>query len=317
MKKWLITATVLLLLGIGVIIGVTVAVDMDYTKLSTAEYEKNTVEVTDEFSDISIESDWADIVLVPSEDENCRVVFRQRSDLDYTASVSDNTLVVKEYDKRQWYDRIDYSFSSDIADITVYLPVKQYGKFNATIVSGNVSVPADFSFNGIAIKGTSGEIECKASAAESLQIETDSGCINASGLTSKMLSLSTFSGDIKIADVNCTGCSAKTDSGNMKMNSLNCNNVIAGSFSGDITLKNVIVKGNITAESSSGNVRFDKSDAGEISVKTDSGDISGTLLSEKIFMIQTFSDDVNVPKTTSGGKCEITTLSGDIDIKLA
>ena len=38
------------------------------------------------------------------------------------------------------------------------------------------------------------------------------------------------------------------------------------------------------------------------------------LFSDKIFFASTDTGSVNVPKTTTGGRCEITTDTGDIDI---
>ena len=53
-----------------------------------------------------------------------------------------------------------------------------------------------------------------------------------------------------------------------------------------------------------------------IMVKTSTGNVKGTLLSDKIFVTDTSTGRVSVPKTTSGGKCEITTSTGDIEIEL-
>ena len=81
-------------------------------------------------------------------------------------------------------------------------------------------------------------------------------------------------------------------------------------------MKNVVATGTISIKSDTGDVRFEGSDAIEISVKTDTGDVTGTLLSEKVFITETATGRVNVPKTTSGGKCEITTETGDINISI-
>ena len=83
----------------------------------------------------------------------------------------------------------------------------------------------------------------------------------------------------------------------------------------DISLKNVIATEKISIERSIGDVKFDDCDATEIWVETDTGDVTGNLLSEKIFITETSTGDVNVPKSTKGGKCEITTSTGDIYIK--
>lgn len=81
-------------------------------------------------------------------------------------------------------------------------------------------------------------------------------------------------------------------------------------------MKNVISKEKFSIERSTGDVMFDSCDAAEILVKTDTGDIKGSLLSDKVFITQTDTGSVDVPKTVIGGKCEITTDTGDIRIKI-
>ena len=65
---------------------------------------------------------------------------------------------------------------------------------------------------------------------------------------------------------------------------------------------------------STGDVTFDGADAKSISVKTDTGDVKGSLLSNKVFITKTDTGDINVPSSTTGGKCEITTDTGDINL---
>lgn len=64
-----------------------------------------------------------------------------------------------------------------------------------------------------------------------------------------------------------------------------------------------------------GNVAFDGADAAEISVKTNTGDVTGSLLTGKVFVVQTDTGAVDVPKTAAGGRCEIETDAGDIRIR--
>ena len=74
------------------------------------------------------------------------------------------------------------------------------------------------------------------------------------------------------------------------------------------------VDGRLTIETSTGDVRLDHCDAGQITVKTTTGDVTGSLRTEKEFIAKTSTGDIDVPDTTSGGKCEITTSTGDIRI---
>ena len=72
----------------------------------------------------------------------------------------------------------------------------------------------------------------------------------------------------------------------------------------------------MTLRRSTGDVELNACDAGGLSLKTTTGDVTGTLLSEKVFITDTSTGDVSVPKTTSGGKCEISTTTGDIRIDI-
>ena len=63
-------------------------------------------------------------------------------------------------------------------------------------------------------------------------------------------------------------------------------------------------------------LRCDRSAPAELFVETDTGDVRGSLLTEKTFIVQTDTGSVDVPETTTGGKCEITTDTGDIEIEI-
>ena len=59
------------------------------------------------------------------------------------------------------------------------------------------------------------------------------------------------------------------------------------------------------------------SDAGEIFIKTTTGSVKGSLLSSKIFMARSDVGKITVPRTTTGGICEIETDTGTINITIS
>ena len=79
---------------------------------------------------------------------------------------------------------------------------------------------------------------------------------------------------------------------------------------------NHVIAEKFSTERSTDDVKFDGSDATEIFVKTDTGDITGSLLSGKIFIAQSDTGDVDVPKSVDSGRCEINTDTGDIEITI-
>ena len=63
-------------------------------------------------------------------------------------------------------------------------------------------------------------------------------------------------------------------------------------------------------------MEFNHCDAETICVNTDTGSVTGTLLTDKVFIIETDTGSVNVPKSITGGRCEITTDTGNIRITI-
>lgn len=84
---------------------------------------------------------------------------------------------------------------------------------------------------------------------------------------------------------------------------------------GDVTIGST-VSGLMKITTSTGDVTFDNCDAAEISVKTNTGDVTGTLHTAKVFLVETSTGEVKVPRAQTGGKCEIKTDTGDIEIEI-
>ena len=108
----------------------------------------------------------------------------------------------------------------------------------------------------------------------------------------------------------------KASTGKTNLTDVSCQSIIYNGNTGDIALKNVVAEKAISIETSTGNVSFDQSDAYELIVVTDTGDVTGSLLSAKVFIVHSDTGRVDVPETTSGGKCKITTNTGDISIEI-
>ena len=102
--------------------------------------------------------------------------------------------------------------------------------------------------------------------------------------------------------------------GKTALDNVTCKNLTSGGSTGDILLQKVIAADKISIQRSTGDVKLEGSDAAEIYVKTDTGDVTGSLLTDKVFVTDTDTGRVDVPKTTPGGRCEITTDTGDIRI---
>jgi DUF4097 and DUF4098 domain-containing protein YvlB len=95
-----------------------------------------------------------------------------------------------------------------------------------------------------------------------------------------------------------------------------CKNFRSDGDTGRLYLRNLAAEEKITVKRSTGDVSFEDCDAAELFIETSTGDVEGTLRSDKMFIVRTDTGDVDVPKTMSGGRCEITTDTGDIKIRI-
>ena len=81
-------------------------------------------------------------------------------------------------------------------------------------------------------------------------------------------------------------------------------------------MENVIAEEKFKIETDSGNVKFKDSDASDIFVKTDTGNVTGNLLTDKVIFSESKTGDIDVPKLMADEKCEIITETGNIKITI-
>lgn len=312
-KVWLIIAASFVLVGGIIFGGVMSMLEWDFTKLSTVKYETNNYEITENFNNISIITETSDVVFVPSENQKTSVVCHEQKNMKHSVTVHNGKIVIEVVDTRKWYEYIGINFSTP--KITVYIPQGEYGKLSIKSSTGDVKIPKEFKFENIDISESTGNVTNYASASENIITKTSTGNIRVENVSANTLDLSVSTGGVTVSNVSCEG-DVKIDvsTGKTNLTNIECKNIVSSGNTGAISLKNVIATEKFSIERSTGDVRFEGSDATEISVKTDTGDVTGTLLSEKVFITETSTGRINVPKTTSGGKCEITTATGDINI---
>ncbi len=315
-KIWLIIAASLVLVGGVIWGGVMTMFQWDFTKLSTVKYETNGYEINEDYKNISIVTNTADIVFVPSEDSKTSVVCHEQKHMKHSVAVQDGALVIELDDTRKWYEFIGINFGTP--KITVYIPQGESGALLVKASTGDVEIPKEFKFESIDISESTGNVTSYASASAAIKIKTSTGDIRVENTTAGMLDLSVSTGAITVSNVTCEGdVKIHVSTGKTNMSDIACKSVISSGNTGDISLKNVIAAESFSIQRSTGDVRFDGADAAEIFVETDTGSVTGSLLTEKVFITQTDTGRINVPKTTAGGKCEITTATGDIKIAVS
>lgn len=314
-KLWLIIAVSLIVVGGIIFTGVLGVLNWDFTKLSTVKYQTKTYEIEQSFKNISVKADTTNIDFLQSEDGKIKVVCHEEKKLYHEVSVNGETLEIRRSDNRKWYDYIGINFGS--TKITVYIPKGEYGELSVKNSTGNVNVAKEFTFKGIDIKGSTGRVENYASAREEIKIKLSTGDIITENITASTLELTASTGKINASQVKCQGdIKIKVSTGKSYITDAECQNFISSGSTGSIILEKVIATEKFSINRSTGDVKLDNCDTNEIFIETDTGDVKGTLLSDKVFITNTDTGRVDVPQTATGGRCEITTDTGDIKIEV-
>ena len=294
-KMWLAVAGSLVVIGLIIFVGTMAVNGWDFRKLGTGKYETNTYVISEEFSNISIKTNTADVVFAPSDDGKFKVVCYEENKVKHSVRVENEALTINVVDTRKWYEHIGFNFRSP--RITVYLPEGEYGSLKINESTGDIVLAKDFSFASIDISVSTGDVKCLASSSGDVKIGVSTG-------------------EVKLSGVSCKSFTSKGSTGDISLNNV----VVAEKISierstGDVELDRTRAS-KIFIETDTGDVELERSDAGEISIETDTGDVEGTLLSDKVFITETDTGRVNVPSSVTGGRCEITTDTGDIRISI-
>ncbi len=315
-KIWLVIATSLVLVGCVIFGGLMTMLKWDFSKLSTKKFEMNTYEINEEFNNLSIKTDTSDIVFALSDDGKCRIECYEEKKTKHSVTVHENTLVIYMIDERSWYDYIGINFTSP--KITVYLPKSEYISLLIKESTADIEIPKDFKFVDVDVSLSTGDVKCFASATDLIKIKATTGDIQVENISAGALDISASTGDVTVSNVICEAdVKIGVSTGKINITDTKCKNLISSGNTGDVYLENVIAKEKFSLTRSTGDVKLKGANATEIFIKTDTGDVIGTLLADKVFIVQTDTGSVDVPKTLTGGRCEITTDTGDIKIEIA
>lgn len=296
-KIWLIIAGILVVLG-----PVMIACSLSFGGLRfyTEEFEAPVIEeLGSTFDQIAVRTDITRVRLATADEGQCRIESIGTKNITHTVQAEDGTLVVRSSDNRTWYERLFANpFVFRVPKITVYLPEETYRSLKVETHTGDVSVGGGLTFDNITVSGDTADFGCEAGVTNSLNIRLSTGNVRLTSPVTGSADITTSTGEISVEGLRSPG------------------NIFLSSDTGDISLADTIAGKTMRIESHTGDVRLDGCDADEIFIKTSTGDVEGTLLSEKTFIAESSTGEIHVPESRTGGRCEIKTSTGDIRIGL-
>ena len=306
-KTALIIVLIILVIG-GGLIGLGIAKEINAPKIT------NTHNIDEEFHNFVLDSSTADIEFKISEDSLNKVVCVENEKHNHTVKVEDDVLYINEIKDRKWYDFFDFVLN---LKITIYLTNTDYGRLNIKSSTGSILIPDTFSFTSANLKLSTGNVNLGANFSQDLTIELSTGNVNLNAVEATNININGSTGNINLDNVSASEDIVVVNStGNVNMTATTADNLDIKLSTGSTILTDTIIQNSITIKASTGNVRLDDSDADNLSIKTSTGYVKGTLLTSKVFDASSNTGEINVPKTTTGGLCEVTTTTGNIEIQI-
>ena len=279
--------------------------------LGTRNTTVNEFEFTEEVSDIDIVVNTTDVEILPASDGITKVVCREDAREPHSVWVENGTLKIR-MEEQPWHRKISF-FSIGERKVTVYLAEKELDRLFIETDTGDVRVAKELSLASASITTDTGEIVFASPVVGALNINVSTGDVSVSSPTLGSAEITATTGDVSLDGVTADEIKIETSTGEIEAKSVSCRTFSAQSSTGEQEYERVLAEKTLTLQATTGDISLLDCDAAEVRVTTDTGDVSGRLLTEKVFYTNTDTGRVSVPKATSGGLCEITTDTGDIE----
>ena len=253
------------------------AVQFNFSKLDRTEYFTNTYTFSEPIREIDMDVHTADVELLAAEDGVCKVVCSEHDQERYQVSSENGRLIIRPADSRRDWTLFSLPFKSP--KISVYLPAGAYDLVKAQLDSGDITADRALSFGTV-------------------DVSLDTGDLTFSGVQVQRVKVHSDTGDIRLGDT-------APESADLSVHT------------GKIDIFNVVCTGDLRCESTTGDIRLTDVDGANLYLKADTGSISGTIRTEKVFYAKSSTGSVKVPEGTSGGRCEAYTGTGSIRLSIS
>lgn len=274
----------LLLIGVGIIVGFAGFALMGF-RFKGLTQKIDIREYTDEsnIEKIVVNTDISDVSVGITDAEKIIITYGESKSIKINISVENGTLKIKEKGSANWFDMLSFiHFGNNEFKVKILIPEKALGEISISSDTGDISLE-DINVKGnIKLDTDTGDIFIKTKEADSVSYDD--------------INIKTDTGDVTLTDVKAANLNVKVDTGNIKLN-------------------NTLVDDILKINTSTGDVKVEKSDAEEIEIKTSTGNIKASFLTEKVFVTSSSTGDIRVPESYQGGKCKLTTSTGDITAK--
>ncbi len=274
----ILIAVIVVAIGGALVFAGLSAVHFKFRDLDTAKYVTNTYDLGEGFTRVEMDLDTANVTLEPAADGKCRVVCVEQEKHLHTVAVKGGALIVRAAEGRPW-SILDVGIHTKSPSVTVYLPAADYESLKVEADTGRVVLSPGLAFRTVDVDADTGSVEADGVDVKTLKISNDTGRIKVANMTPETAELEVETGSLEVIDVVCAG--------------------------------------DLRCESTTGSIRLTDADGANIYLRAETGSISGTIRTEKVFYARSSTGSVKVPEGAAGGRCEAETSTGSIRLSLS
>lgn len=207
-KRISIIGLILLVIGI---IGTIFTVK---SQLSGEETLEEKVVDTNDFANIDIKTDNAEIIVLPVEDEKARVeLLSNVSRYNFSTEVEGDVLNVQVKTKRK--KLIHFDIFSKPLSLTVLVPKKEYESIHVQSNNGLINI-SDLEGGDIQLETNNGRVHVDNVKGQTLTVDTDNGSVDMKNVDTKLVNVSSNNGRIELEGVQGE-IIGKTDNGRISL----------------------------------------------------------------------------------------------------
>ncbi len=304
----LITSCAMLLGGALLFVSAFGALGFDYKNLAvTGDIIDHEQEIS--FSDaLTLEADGLDITVKRSEDETCKLLYRDFPEKPITFAYADGKVTLNYPENAiglmddigvLWrHGLLIEVLGGSTRDAVLLLPASFSGALTVKMDDGDVSI-ADMVYTDLVISVQFGTISLENITADTVSAETEYGDIIPENVEADTVNAETWYGDIRLHDVKAESVRTKTGSGDIALQNVTCTHATVSTRSGAATLENL--------------------SADDISLRADSGSVTGTISgSEEEYTITASvgTGSCNLHDRTGGSKkLEVQVSAGSVRVE--
>lgn len=300
----------LLLLGLLFLGAAAVGLFFTRTARSVQPYEEKQAEISEPFSALRLEVGDAEVTVNPSGDGRCLVRWEENEQVGFTFTVEDGCLRVSQKEQVP-------SLNLRGPKLELQLPAATYQTLELRSGSGSVSLSGQ-NAQTLSMKTQSGSVACSDCAAQKISLESSSGSVRALDLEAEQLRSLSSSGSQKLTDLRADQLSVEASSGSVHLKGAQCRILSAVCSSGSLNVDDCRASKQARLRCSSGSIRFEKLDAGTVSVESTSGSIKGSVAQRMKFEASSGSGSLDLPESDAhGGLFQAKTGSGSIHVTVS